>query len=273
MFNFKLITNMKTLVTVLVAISVFCLNTVNGQDYKHNVKSAKKIEISNLTGEIKIIGHNGTDLEVYVDHLEEVPARAKGLKPLSGGGVDNSGIGLNVTETGNVISVMGTTKQSGDAAYTFKVPNSIAVEIDYTSPFTADNVIVEDFDGEFEMGGLNDGCILKNVTGPVFLDLINGDIEIIFTSVNQASPMSIKTINGDIDLSIPTSTKANFELYSLHGDIYTDLDIKMEKKNSDEKNHNLHYIGGMNDIEGTINGGGVKMKISTINGNLFLRKK
>nr|NQU89308.1 hypothetical protein [Bacteroidota bacterium] len=64
-----------------------------------------------------------------------------------------------------------------------------------------------------------------------------------------------------------------FELYSLHGDIYTDLDIDVKRDDKKGKSNNLSFIGGMNDIDGTINGGGVKMTISSINGNLFLRKK
>jgi DUF4097 and DUF4098 domain-containing protein YvlB len=171
-----------------------------------------------------------------------------------------------------VITISGTTKQSAEADYIFKMPNSIAVMVDYSSPFTADKVVVEDFSGEFEMEGLNDGVVMKNATGPVYLDLINGDIEIDFQSVNQKSPMSIKTINGEIDITFPSSSKSNLELYSLHGDIYTDLDIEIEKS-EDEDSKGLRFMGGSSEVKGMLNGGGVKMEISTINGNLYLRKK
>ena len=261
---------MRTLINLIVAVCFFSFTGLYGQEYKHDVKSAKKIEISQLTGKIKIIGQSGPGLVIQAEDIEEIPERAKGLKPLSGGGVDNTNLGLNISEAGGVISIKGTTKQSSDADYTFLVPNNIAVSVDYSSPFTSDDVEVENFGGEFEMNGMNDGAILKDITGPVYLDLINGDIEIIFTSVNQSSPMSIKTINGDVDIAFPSATKANFELSSLQGDIYSDLDIEVEREKDKD---DMTFFGGKSDVEGTLNGGGVKITISSINGNIYLRKK
>ncbi len=260
---------MNTVSKLFLAIAILVSGAIYAQEHKVNVGNAKKVEITNLTGEIKIIGHSGSEILISASELATPPERAKGLKPLSGGGIDNSGIGLNVSESGNVIKISGTTKQSADADYTFKMPNSIAVMVDYSSPFSSDNVMVEDFSGEFEMQGLNEGVTMKNATGPVFFDLVNGDIEIDFQSVSQKSPMSIKTINGDIDLSFPASTNASLELYSLHGDIYTDMDIKVEKPEDDK---GMRFMGGSSEVKGTLNGGGVKMEISTINGNLYLRK-
>jgi len=262
---------MKTLIKLTLVLCFLGFNSLYSQEYTHDVKSAKKIEISNLTGDIKIVGQSGSSLLIETSDTYELPERAKGLKPLSGGGEDNTNLGLNISEVGGVISVKGATKQSSDSDYTFTVPNNIAVFVDYSSPFTADDVEVENFGGEFEMKGLNDGVKLKDITGPVFLDLINGDIEIIFTSVNQESPMSIQTINGEIDVTMPSATKANFELSSLHGDIYSDLDIEVKKDK--DKDDDMDFFGGSTNVEGNLNGGGVKMDISSINGNIYLRKK
>lgn len=261
---------MKALAEIFVALCVLCFNTTFAQEYTHSVKGAKKVEISQLVGKINITGHNGTDLVIKASGLPETPDRAKGLKPLSAGGVDNTKIGLSVTETDNIIMVSGVTKQSSESDYTIMVPNNMAVEIDYTSPFTSDDVEVENFGGEIEIGTLNGGVVLKEITGPVVLDMVNGDIEMVFSTVNQNSPMSIKTINGDIDITMPPSAKANLELGSLHGDIYTDLNIDVDRE---KDNKGLRFIGGMNDINGKLNGGGVKMAISTINGNIYLRSK
>ncbi len=261
---------MKTLIKLTLALCFLGFNGIYSQEYTHDVKNAKKIEISDLTGNLKIVGQSASNLVIQAKALEEMPERAKGLKPLSGGGVDNTNLGINISEAGGVIKISGATRQSSDADYTFTVPNSIAISIDYSSPFTANDVVVENFGGEFEMKGLNDGVKLTDITGPVFLDLINGDIEIIFTSVNQSSPMSIKTIDGEIDVAMPSASKANFELSSLHGDIFTDLDIEVEKE---KEKGDLSFFGGGSDVEGKLNGGGVKMDISSISGNIYLRKK
>lgn len=260
---------MRALVEIFVALCVLCFNTTFAQEYKHNVKGAKKIEISELVGQIKIQGHNGAELVIKASELPETPERAKGLKPISTGGVDNTKIGLSLTETDQVISISGVTKQSSEADYIFMIPDGLAVEIDYSSPFADDKLEVEGFGGELEISTLNSDVALMSITGPVVLDMVNGNIDLVFSSVNQDSPMSIKTINGDIDISFPSNAKAGLEMSSLHGDIYTDLDIKVNR----EKEEGLKFIGGMSNINGTLNGGGVEMAISTINGNIYLRSK
>ena len=146
----------------------------------------------------------------------------------------------------------------------------MAVEIDYTSPFTSEDVEVESFSGEIEISTMNADVIMKDVTGPVILDLMNGDIDLAFANINQQSPMSIKTLNGDVDITLPPSAKVNLDLNSMHGDVYTDLDITMDR---DKDDRGLKFIGGMSNITGKLNGGGVKMAISSMNGNIYLRSK
>ncbi|MFP4470597.1 MAG: DUF4097 family beta strand repeat-containing protein [Bacteroidales bacterium] len=261
---------MKALVEIFVALCVLCFNTTFGQEYTHSVKGAKKVEISQLTGEIKIVGHTGSDLIINVTGIKATPERAKGLRPLSAVGVENTKIGLSVNDIDNIIAVSGVTKQSADANYTFMVPNNLAVKIDYSSPFTSEDVVVEDFGGEIEIKTMNADVIMKDVTGPVVLDLMNGDIDLVFGNISQQSPMSIKSLNGDVDITMPPSAKVNLDLSSMHGDIYSDLDIEMERSNNEK---GLKFIGGMSNINGMLNGGGVIMAISSMNGNIYLRSK
>jgi hypothetical protein len=261
---------MKTLLTAFISLSILCAGTSFGQEFKSSLKNAKKIEIGQLAGNVKIVGASGSELVIKADGLTELPERAKGLKPLSAGGTDNTNIGLNYTETGDIISFLGATRQSSEASYTFMVPEGIAVKLDYTSPFTSSDVEVNDFKNELEISTMNGGINCDNVTGPLIFDVINGNITIVFSALNQNSPMSIKSINGEVDLTMPSGAKADFDLSSLQGDIFTDLDIAIDKKGREEGER---FLGGMNNIKGKLNGGGVKVTVSSINGNLYLRKK
>jgi hypothetical protein len=262
---------MKTLLKAFITVSILCAGNAFGQEFKSNVKNIKKIEIGQLSGEVTITGTSGSELIIKADGLSELPERAKGLKPLSAGGTDNTNLGLNVAEAANIISISGATKQSSEASYTFMVPEGIAVKLDYTSPFTSSDVQVKDFKNEIEISTMNGGINCENVSGPLIFDVINGDITIMFSAVNQSSPMSVKSINGEVDLTLPSGAKADFDLSSLQGDIYTDLDILVDKK--ENENGEARFLGGMNSIKGKLNGGGVKVTVSSINGNLYLRKK
>lgn len=93
------------------------------------------------------------------------------------------------------------------------------------------------------------------------LSTINGDISII----GLVGPLDISTINGEIDLHVASSHKANIEMNTINGTMYTNLDLDLTDKKS-----NLCKVGG--DVYTKLNGGGVKIELETINGTIFLRE-
>lgn len=91
--------------------------------------------------------------------------------------------------------------------------------------------------------------------GYLNLDLISGDIDIKKHSKN----MRLKTISGDIDLYVKNAT---FEAKTLTGAIYSDLDIDFSDA---KRNHGSR-------INATVDKGSASLKLSTISGDIFLRK-
>ena len=92
--------------------------------------------------------------------------------------------------------------------------------------------------------------------GALNLDLISGDIDIKKHSKN----MKLKTISGDIDIYV---TDATFEAKTLSGGIYSDLKFDFDKKNK---------YSGSRRIKATIKNGDATLNLSTISGDIFLRK-
>jgi len=265
---------MKTLGKILIVTILGILMTVavNAQKFETDAGNLKSLSIKGLYGEIIIKGTTGNQIVVEVSDLDPPPEKAEGLKPLLSGGVDNTGIGLNVDQSGGVLRIGSGSKESEDAEYTFLVPDNVAVKIDLSDPWAYDDLLVEDFGGELEVSALNPDIKLNNINGPVTLHAINGDIDITFDKVNQESPTSISAINGDINFIIPASTAVSFGLNTMHGEVYTDLDIKIEK-DEEEEDEDFHYIGGHRDVNGTLNGGGVEVNLNAINGNIYIREK
>ncbi len=97
---------------------------------------------------------------------------------------------------------------------------------------------------------------VDSYTGDLHLDLISGDIDVKKHSKN----MRLKTISGDIDVYV---SDAYFEAKTLTGGIYSDLDIDFSQ--SKKRNHS-------NKITATIKNGNATLKLSTISGDIFLRK-
>jgi hypothetical protein len=65
---------------------------------------------------------------------------------------------------------------------------------------------------------------------------------------------------------LPANAKTNLKMGTHNGEVYTDFDVDIKNKGD------LKKVGG-NTIEGTTNGGGVQLTISTINSDIYLRKK
>jgi hypothetical protein len=68
---------------------------------------------------------------------------------------------------------------------------------------------------------------------------------------------------------MPSDSKADLYLGSISGEIYTDLNIALRG----EKANDMRRLGGSRQVEGALNGGGVEMRLKSISGDIYLRKK
>lgn len=107
---------------------------------------------------------------------------------------------------------------------------------------------------------------VKSISGSVAADTFNGFLELDLISGNidikkHSKRMMLKTISGDIDLYISDAT---FEAKTLTGGVYSDLDIDFS--NNNKRSH------GHTKIRATIKNGNANLKMSTISGDIFLRK-
>lgn len=260
---------MKTIKSIITAIALTAITlSLSAQEYKHPVKQAKKIHIKGVLGKIDVEGYNGDELIIRGNKLEKKPERARGLKPVYKSGIqDNTDIGLNVSEAGNMIVITGASKQSEDGEYLFRVPRDLAIAINYQSPFANDDISLGNIRGEVEMKTMNGDVYLEKITGPAVIHTMNGNIEATFTTVNQENPISITSMNGHLDITLPADTPADVKMSSMNGQVYTNFDMDFEKEKED-----LKYVGGGRDVPGKINGGGVRIHLKSMNDNIYLRK-
>lgn len=113
-------------------------------------------------------------------------------------------------------------------------------------------------------------CISMEIDCEIFLpessgitvETISGDVEIIGFS----APLKVNSISGFVDISIDNSTKADVFMETVTGEFYSDLDL--ERIGTSEWKH--HWIGGK--LESKLNGGGHKINLETVSGNIYLRK-
>ena len=229
--------------------------------------SSPKVSIMIEKAEIEISGTSGNEIQIEaIGSFSGPPERAKGLKPLYNSAEDNTGIGLEIKEAGGVMTVKKASYQN--AKYKIKVPNSTDISIEVMD-WQSDDIHIQDLSGELEIIGKGSDIKLVNVTGPIVSNTVSGNIEVVFTKVNQTKPSHLSSVSGYVDVSMPADTKAKLAMSSVTGEIYSDLDIKFA---TDEKSRGIPAV--RRNISGAnLNGGGVELTIKSVSGDLYLRKK
>lgn len=117
----------------------------------------------------------------------------------------------------------------------------------------------------------NDHCVDMEIDFEIFLpagsrihlETISGDVEI----MGFSDAMQVNTISGFIDVTVDPGANLDFQLETITGEFYANLDLESEDK-TEWKNH---WIGGK--LETKLNGGGPLVELETISGNIYLRKE
>lgn len=260
-----------TILIVIFALPLVLFSQENKFEFTPKVKN--KIEVVDLLGKITLKNTSGNAIVITSDFNMEKPERAEGLS-LLGAMEDNSDLGINVSEENGVVTIAGVTKKVQDYAYTIMVPEGMSISIDYHNPFASDDLEIDSYNGSVELKTLTADVKINNCSGPFTVSSTSGNIEAVFSSLDQENPSSLASVSGFVDVSLPASVKANLKVSTITGDMYNNLDLKSA---SDEKENNraegLESIGGKSNSEYTLNGGGQKLLLKSISGDIYLRKK
>lgn len=261
-------------VTILIAIFVLPLVLLSQESkFEYTPKVKNKLEVVNLLGKISLKNTSGNSIVIESDFNLNKPERAEGLS-LMGAAEDNSNLGINVSEENGIVTIAGVTKKVQDYNYTILVPEGIDVNINYHNPFASDDIEVDSYKGSIEIKTLASNVKLTNCTGSFTVSSVSGNIEALFSSLSQEEPTSLATVSGLVDVTIPESTKASVKVSTMMGDVYNNLNlVKTSKEGKDERSEGLSGIKHNNNGEYTLNGGGQKLLLKSISGNVYLRKK
>lgn len=254
---------MKYMIPFLLA--VFVAGPSMAQEYKITVENTKEGQLSleDFPGDLPIEGYSGNEIIITsTSGRFETPERAKGLKPIYGGGTDNTGIGVSMEKNGNKVSLHCLLPITQSADYSIKVPDNLVLKIhrgcEKGGETTVQNIKNEiDFDGCHEIK-------LKNVTGPLVVSTINGGVDVVFSEISKDKAISIATVNGEVDVTIPAKAGVNVDMSTVSGNMYSDFEFAQDSKE-------MRRVGGSS-IHGQLNGGGTELKLSTVNANIYLRK-
>lgn len=238
-----------------------------GQDSQKSfpLNGAKRLDIQVERTGLEIVGHNQQNVLLEVEGYQPPPERAKGLRPLYNQATDNTGMGVMVETRGGVMYIK--KASSHQMHIKLKVPKQLALKIEELNFFGGTPFKLTDLSGEIEVSSKNAPIHLEQVSGPIIASSTAGSIDVIFSKLNKDKPSAISNVSGRIDVTLDPSTAATFDLTTVTGEIYTDLDIDF----GDEKD-GLRAIGRRKS-RGHMNGGGVELALNAVSSSIYLRKK
>lgn len=249
---------------IILILAIAASNIAYAQEYKL-AKSTGRLELKELN-HVTVEGYSGSEI-IFVAHngSRENDERAKGLRAVSSLGLeDNTGLGLSVVDKGTSVEVQQLKKMNGPDV-TIKIPKGVTVSFSHSSPYGSD-VEFKNVESEIEVSTLHNNVVLTNVTGPMTVKTVHGNIEAVLNPAIK-SPVSIVSVHGHVDVAMATTTKADLKLSTVYGEIFIDPDFKIDL----EKSGDMIKISDR--ISGKINGGGLDITLSSTHNNVYLRKK
>lgn len=256
-------------INIKIALAVLTFLTTSSlvaQDYNVEIGSASATTIIiKEVNRVSVEAYDGKSIQISNGKGNSKPDRAKGLKPLSARGEDNTGIGLNVQKEGNSVTIFQAARRA-QGKYTIKVPKDVKVLIEHTGSHEGGKIEVFGIAGEIEVSGRFNSVHLEDITGPALVSTLHGNVTAVFSELSQKGPTSLVSQFSTVDVTLPANAKANVIIKTPYGEAYSDLDLQFPK--SDGKMRKVSST-----VEGTLNGGGVELEIKASHSNAYLRKK
>lgn len=231
------------------------------QQYKIS-RSTGRLELN--LGKVTVEGYDGNEI-VFKSNRNEKDERAEGLRAVNSLGLDdNTGLGIHVTEKDNVVEVFQLRKTEAPEI-TVQVPKGVIVSFRHESQYGG-KVRFLNLPNEIEVSAVYNSVVLDHVTGPLTVETTYGNVTADLDGTLK-DPLSIVSIYGFIDLTLPQATKANVSLSTSYGDIFAAPEFSLKVASTD----GMEVYGDK--VNGTINGGGVKIDLTSNYGKIYLRKK
>jgi hypothetical protein len=239
----------------------------------HNPSGAKTLKVSLQNGSVTVKGYEGKDALIETTAHISGHERRPSHVPEGMHRIDPIGIGLDVTEENNTITVVGN-NTSGHV--TIQVPTQTSLIL---RSVNGGAITVENISGSIDANHTNGGISITNVSGSVLANTTNGKVVVSLNKVSPDKAMSFTSFNGTVDVTLPADIKANVMMKTNNGEIWSDFDIKLsasgkppvvEDNRSSNGKYRVHLDRAM---YGTINGGGPEMQFVTYNGSILIHKK
>jgi Putative adhesin len=237
------------------------------QDYHFtkNLAAGERLEVSNINGNIDVSRAAGRVAEVTVTKVVKRGdgSMVKAIMEDGGSGMRVCTIYLNRDPNrhtcdgdNNNYNDHGRDHSEVEMRYVVHVPAGARLDVNDVNG----NVTVTGVGGDSRIETVN-GDVNFDGVGASSLETVNGKVIATFGRGNWDGTMSVTSVNGSLDLTFPADLSADISGETVNGGVRSDFPITIDKG------------WGPKSFNGRIGGGGRKLKLETVNGEIILKKQ
>lgn len=235
-------------------------------DWRGELGAGRTVYLRNINGAVRIEAGTGNTVEVQA------------VKRWRRGDPDEVRIEARMAGSGNgdviICALWGERAACDESGYnsnrdrrTSSRNDDVSVQFTVRVPANA-RVDASTVNGELVIGGVNGSIEASTVNGDVEAlsnagrvraSTVNGSI-LVRTTVPESDDLEYSTVNGSVTLELPASTNADVHLSTVNGRISTDFPMTLDGNINPRR------------IRATIGNGGPRLRVSTVNGSVRLRK-
>jgi hypothetical protein len=122
-------------------------------------------------------------------------------------------------------------------------------------------VRVEDVASEVEAESVNGSVVVSTTSGPVNASTVNGSVRASMGNFDLNSDLRFSTVNGTVIAEFADNINADVDLSTVNGRFLTDFPVTISGRIDPRR------------LRATLGKGGPRIRLSTVNGNVELRKR
>lgn len=219
-----------------------------------------RVSIENMNGDIRITVADSNEIQVNAIKRAYNPQRLAEAK-------------IDVTATADAIRIR-TDYPNRDQNFTSEERGR------YNNPATVDYTIVvprqarldaidlingsleiESVEGDVKASSVNGRVVARGLKGEAKLNTVNGPVDVTFTQLDPAKPLSLGSVNGPVVVVIPSDSNVVVRAETLHGTIRNDFGLAV--KDGEYVGHSLY---------GQLGSGGSRIKLGNVNGGITIKR-
>lgn len=255
---------------LLSLLATFALATTAGAasltqtiDKTFDVKPGARFVLSNVNGRIAVHAWDQPRIRVIAEKRVEgskdvIEAAMKELhvdmQPRDGGLVVTTRQPKSNDGWGAFFDLFTGDHVQANVRYDITVPRTMNVYVDNTNGA----ISLTEVSGSHDLSTTNGRIEVERCSGSLQASTTNGSIEAELLRVARNEKLELETTNGRIEVAVPADFAGDVDADTTNGSIHTDLPVTTRSVSK-------------NSLRGTVNGGGVPLKLRTTNGGITIR--